>query len=201
MSLSEVRYGANGSSARYLSRAFHSDPPEARMMPGIYRKVTDTERMRGQIDCDEVYPGIIIGTGHTVKNVKYLNKLGVTHVLNMAEGDVNLNPATYAAQGICYKGFRVKDLPGERIACTFDEAVAFIDRAQSFSIGLVFVNCLLGQSRAATAVAAYLMTKRNMSATDAITLMRKSRDVRPNMGFLHQLGQLDDQLRSQRYRR
>ena len=49
------------------------------------------------MDCDEVYPGIIIGTGPTVKNLKYLVKLGVTHVLNTAENDVNISPGRYAA--------------------------------------------------------------------------------------------------------
>ena len=56
------------------------------------------------MDCDEVYPGIIIGTGPTVKNLKYLVKLGVTHVLNTAENDVNISPGRYAKEGIMYKG-------------------------------------------------------------------------------------------------
>ena len=46
------------------------------------------------------------GTGETVKNFKYLQKIGVTHVLNTAESDVNINPERFRSAGICYKGFR-----------------------------------------------------------------------------------------------
>ena len=55
--------------------------------------------MRMGLDCDEVYPGIIIGTGPTVKNLKYLVKLGVTHVLNTAENDVNISPGRSVPPG------------------------------------------------------------------------------------------------------
>jgi protein-tyrosine phosphatase len=79
--------------------------------------------------------------------------------------------------------------------------VEFIDRALSFSYGLVFVNCLLGYSRSTAIVAAYLMKKKNMSASEALLYLRKTREVKPNVGFLQQLGKLDDELRAQRYRR
>ena len=46
----------------------------------------------------------------------------------------------------------------------FHSTTAFIDRAVS-SGGLVVVNCVMGWSRSATCVAAYLMMKQNMKAT------------------------------------
>lgn len=64
--------------------------------------------------------------------------------------------------------------------------------------GKVFVHCLLGVSRSATCVLAYLMIKKNMLAVDALRLVRRHRDVRPNNGFLGQLAQLDNHLRRQR---
>ena len=45
------------------------------------------------------------------------------------------------------------------------------------------------------------MKKKNMSAAEALLYLRKSREVKPNVGFLQQLGKLDDELRAQRYRR
>ena len=48
----------------------------------------------------------ILGTGETVKNFKYLQKIGVTHVLNTAENDVNINPQRFKDVGISYRGFR-----------------------------------------------------------------------------------------------
>jgi protein-tyrosine phosphatase len=192
---------ANVSTGAYLSRTFNIDPPERRIMPGVPSYKDAGERMRLGMDCDEVYPGVIIGTGQTVKNLKYLVKLGVTHVLNTAENDVNLSPQRYAKEGISYKGFRLADLPQADIYQHFDDCAEFIDRALSFSHSLVFVNCLLGASRSATIVAAYLMKKKRMSATQALSIMRQCREVRPNIGFLQQLGQLDDELRKERYRR
>ena len=85
----------------------------------------------------------VTGTGETAKNLKYLLDIGVTHLLNTAENDVNINPRKYTKEGICYKGFRCPDLPQADIAQFFDESVEFIDRALSFSCGKVFVNCLL----------------------------------------------------------
>ena len=37
------------------------------------------------MDCDEVFPGILLGNGATVKKKEYLDKIGVSHVLNAAE--------------------------------------------------------------------------------------------------------------------
>ena len=132
--------------------------------------------------------------------MKYLQKINVTHVLNTAETDVNINPKKYAKEGICYKGFRCHDLPDADISQFFDECVEFIDRALSFSFGKVFVNCFLGFSRSTAIVAAYLMKKKNMTAAEALLAMRQTREVKPNVGFLQQLGKLDDELRAKRYR-
>merc|ERR1711953_82236 len=112
----------------YLMRPMNIEPRDKRMMPGlpVYRDYS--ERLRLGLDCDEVYPGIIIGTGETVKNLKYLQSIGVTHVLNTAENDVNVNPKRYTKEGIGYMGFRCQDLPHSDISQFFDESVEFIER-------------------------------------------------------------------------
>jgi len=117
-----------------------------------------------------------------------------------AENDININPERFRAAGISYKGFRCPDLPHADIAQFFDECVEFIDRALSFSCGLVFVNCLLGFSRSTAIVSAYLMKKKGLSAAESLSLMRQEREVKPNVGFLCQIGKLDDELRKERYR-
>jgi len=191
---------ANATTASYLMRTINVEPPTRRLMPGQGTYRSYEQRLTQGLDCDEVYPGIIIGTGETVKNMKYLQKIGVTHVLNTAENDVNLNPQRYKKAGFGYHGFRCPDLPHQDISQFFDECVEFIDVALSFSMGKVFVNCLLGYSRSTAIVMAYLMKKKRMTASQALSLMRETREVKPNVGFLGQLGKLDDQLRADRYR-
>jgi len=170
-------------------------------MPGVPRKLNHTQRIRIKKDCDEVFPGIIVGSGESIKNIDYLLDLGVTHVLNTAEIDVRVDPSKFSKNGICYKGFIVKDMPSANIKQHFQECADFIERALSMRCGLVFVNCFMGYSRAATIVAAYLMLKKNYTATQALMYMRNSREVQPNLGFLQQLAEVDNDLRKERYRK
>jgi len=146
-----------------------------------------------RVDCDKVYSGIIIGNGDTICNIPYMQGIGVTHVLNTAEHHVEVNPGKYPCYGIQYYGFHVDDLPEANISRYFHSTTAFIDKAVK-SGGLVVVNCVMGWSRSATCVAAYLMIKHNMKATKALELIRQNRSIRPNAGFLQQLADLENTL-------
>ncbi|XP_036784720.2 dual specificity protein phosphatase 13 isoform X8 [Manis pentadactyla] len=59
----------------------------------------------------------------------------------------------------------------------------------------VLVHCVVGVSRSATLVLAYLMLHQQLSLRQAVVTVRQRRWVFPNRGFLHQLCQLDQQLR------
>ncbi|XP_023325845.1 dual specificity protein phosphatase 3 [Eurytemora carolleeae] len=159
-------------------------------MPGNCRNISD-----------EVFPGIHVGDKGAAKNTFYLKKVGVTHVLNTAEGQkqatVDTNAAYYKPVGIKYKGLKLLDVAQTNIAMHFDEVAEFIDEALS-SGGCVLVNCQMGMSRSSTCVLAYLMLRQNMTAVEALTEVRKHRDVRPNDGFLRQLAELDNKLRRER---
>ena len=60
-------------------------------------------------DCDEVSPGLFIGDRRTAENTRLLAKLGITHVLNAAEGPweefgfVNLNQQHFADKSSIYQ--------------------------------------------------------------------------------------------------
>lgn len=172
-------------------------------LPGFDSNLDNLQYYRAQqeIDCDEIYPGIYIGDGITAKNKKYLEMLGITHLLNAAEGKrfgfVNTNSNYYADTTIRYLGLPIKDLPTEDISKYFYTTANFIDEAVSME-GKVFVHCMKGISRSATCVLAYLMIKKDMLAVDAIQLIRTNRDIFPNKGFLWQLAELDNKLRRQR---
>lgn len=150
---------------------------------------------------DEVFPGIHVGDKGAAKNTFYLKKVGVTHVLNTAEGQrqgtVDTSQEFYKPFGIKYKGLKLLDVAQTNIALHFNEVAEFIDEALA-SGGRVLVNCQMGMSRSSTCVLAYLMLRQNMTAVEALTEVRKHRDVRPNDGFLRQLAELDNKLRRER---
>ncbi|XP_020287764.1 dual specificity protein phosphatase 3 isoform X2 [Pseudomyrmex gracilis] len=176
---------------------------EFKPLPGLDPNLHHWEYLRAQqeIDCDEVYPGIYIGNGTTAKNKRYLKTLGITHILNAAEGKrfgfVNTDSNYYADTTMKYLGLPIKDLPTADISEYFHVTASFIDEALTRG-GKAFVHCMQGVSRSATCVIAYLMIKKNMLAVDAINLLRTNRDIHPNSGFLRQLAHLDNQLRRQR---
>ncbi|XP_074097914.1 dual specificity protein phosphatase 3 isoform X2 [Cotesia typhae] len=181
-----------------LSRALRDTRSEFKPIPGFEHEVHNYTQ---DIDCDEVYPNIYIGDAETVKNKAYLQRIGITHVLNAAEGNrfghVNTNQHYYRNTPIKYFGIPVSDLPTVDISKYFNDVANFIDEALKNN-GKVFVHCMMGISRSSTCVIAFLMIKRNMLCEDAIRLIRKSRDIHPNDGFLRQLAALDNQLRRRR---
>jgi len=152
---------------------------------------------------DEVFPGIIVGGKAAARNKDYLLLLGVTHVLNTAEGNgcnvrsrmtVNTGAEYYRPAGIQYMGLRLLDVSQTNISEHFDDIIHFIDSAISGG-GKILVNCHLGVSRSPTCVLAYLITKHNMTVAQAVDQVRKHRMVKPNEGFLKQLTELDVRLR------
>ena len=56
------------------------------------------------------------------------------------------------------------------------------------------VNCWQGGSRSATVVLAFLIQHQQMSLDEALVLVKKKRDIRPNNGFLTQLITLEETL-------
>nr|ACO12051.1 Dual specificity protein phosphatase 3 [Lepeophtheirus salmonis] len=150
---------------------------------------------------DEVFPGIHVGDKGAAKNAFYLKKVGISHVLNTAEGTrnglVDTNAKFYKPFGINYKGLKLLDVAQTNISMYFQEVSDYIDEALRNG-GKVLVNCMMGMSRSSTCVPAYLMLRQNMTAVEALTEVRKHRDIRPNDGFLRQLADLDNKLRRER---
>ena len=49
-------------------------------------------------------------------------------------------------------------------------------------------------------IKAFVSMYLGLSAAESLSLMRQEREVKPNVGFLCQIGKLDDELRKERYR-
>ena len=155
------------------------------------------------VDCDEVFPDIFIGDEASARNIKFLQKMGITHVLNTAEGIwtdcsfVNLTEAYYAETGVIYQGLQLWDHTCVKILPYLGCANEFIASCIN-SGGRILVNCQMGVSRSSTATIAYMMLSKNWTASDVLRLFRKRRDIRPNDFYLEQLVDLDNDLRKLR---
>ena len=153
------------------------------------------------VDCDEVHPNLFIGDEAAAKNIRFLNHLGITNVLNTAEGRddnlVDLDENYYEGSGIQYKGFLMWDSTWFDVGPFIEEAVDFIAKALETD-GRCLVNCQMGVSRSSTCALAYMMKKKDMTAVEALRQFRTHRDVRPNDGFMKYLVELDNKLRKVR---
>ncbi|XP_072313036.1 dual specificity protein phosphatase 3 [Eucyclogobius newberryi] len=147
---------------------------------------------------NEVFPRIYIGNAFVAQNTMRLQKLGVTHVLNVAEGTsfmhVNTSVDFYAGTGITYHGISANDTEQFNLSAYFEEGAEFIDKALAHNKGKVYVHCREGYSRSPTMVVAYLMLRHKMDARQAVATVRHKREIGPNDGFLRQLCQLNERL-------
>ncbi|XP_054161091.1 dual specificity protein phosphatase 3-like [Oppia nitens] len=149
---------------------------------------------------NEVYPNIYISDGTTAICLQLLRRLGITHVLNASCGKdrqfglVNTSAEYYRSSGIEFLGIEALDISIYPLYRHFEKAADFIHRGLQHSDGRVLVHCGEGISRSATLVLAYLMIKRRLTAQEAVGKVVRQRSIFPNIGFLRQLCELNDQL-------
>jgi len=146
---------------------------------------------------DLVHPHIYLGDASTALCIGQLREMGVTAVLNAAQGSmadwsyVNTKAIYYTGVGIQFLGVPAIDLKWYPICNHFQEASNFIDEVIQ-SKGIVLVHCVQGISRSATLVLAYLIMKRKMTIQQAMEAVRSKRSIAPNEGFVQQLIELND---------
>ncbi|GFR76992.1 dual specificity protein phosphatase 3 [Elysia marginata] len=137
---------------------------------------------------------IFIGEGEFALDTENLRRLQVTHVLNSAQcRGINSNPNMYTNSGFHFFAVMALDRIDCDISQFFNTAADFIESAVK-SNGKVYVHCVKGVSRSPTLVMAYYMIKCNMTLPDAARLVRAHREIIPNIGFLRQLCQLNNNL-------
>lgn len=147
---------------------------------------------------DEVYPNLYVGEDTIALSRVGLRNLGITHLLNVAQGDsnyhVNGNNVLYHKVNIEYMGLEATDQMNFDLSIYFEKGANFIEKGLK-SGGKVMVNCKQGASRSATLVLAYLMMKCHMTAKEAVRTVRAKREIDPNEGFLQQICNLNETLK------
>uniref|UniRef100_A0A8C5PU03 Dual specificity protein phosphatase n=1 Tax=Leptobrachium leishanense TaxID=445787 RepID=A0A8C5PU03_9ANUR len=134
-------------------------------------------------------------TGVIAGNRSKLKKIGITHILNAAhcaweckEDEIQYGPH------IQYYGITAEDCPEFNIRVFLRPGAQFIHEALSTPNGKILVHCVLGKSRSATLVIAYLMIYQHFTLEEAIRHISRFRCISPNCGFLEQLRQLENEL-------
>lgn len=172
----------------------HFTPPTTSELLGLLLR---NRRPTGPFN--EVWPGIYIGDAHTAQDKPALLGLGVTHVLNAADGPshIDTGPGFYSDTCIRYHGVEAPDSKDFDLSPYFHPAADFIHEGLA-QRGKVFVHCARGISRSAALVLAYLMIRERLPLAEAVVEVRRHRNILPNAGFLSQLCHLDQSLALER---
>ncbi|XP_072311730.1 dual specificity phosphatase 29 [Eucyclogobius newberryi] len=150
---------------------------------------------------NQVWDNVYIGDEETARDKHKLKELGITHVLNAAEGtwnSVDTEAGYYSDMDMVYYGVVAEDTTTFDLSQYFHSAAGFIHKTLSDPQNKLLVHCVMGRSRSATLFLAYLMICRNMTVVDAVESVKKRRRIVPNWGFLKQLRELDMRLQERR---
>ncbi|CAL8282893.1 unnamed protein product [Merluccius merluccius] len=192
----------SGRSTIALKGAEASAQKEEYVTPGGYELEKILSRgSAAYTHVNEVWPNVYIGDEQTAKDKSNLKRLGVTHVLNAAEGtwnSVDTGAEYYRDMAVAYHGAAAEDVVAFDISQHFDSAAGFIDETLRDPRNKLLVHCVMGRSRSATLFLAYLMICKNMTVVDAVDHVKRRRHIMPNWGFLKQLRQLDERLQEKR---
>lgn len=142
-------------------------------------------------EMDQVIDGLYVGNEAVSSKIEVLQEQSITHILVAGYGLKQHFPESFQ-----YKKLDLVDTPGYNIHQHFSVCNSFIDSARSHG-GRVLVHCSKGKSRSTTLVSAYLMYSLQMTAPQALQLVKEKHQVtEPNFGFVYQLNQYGEVLRS-----
>ncbi|XP_028279096.1 dual specificity protein phosphatase 13-like [Parambassis ranga] len=148
---------------------------------------------------DEVWPNLYIGNVAAAQSRKTLHKLSITHVLNAAHAKQgSIGDQRFYGDTCVYYGIPAEDSNHFDLSQYFRSAAEFVHKALKSKDGKVLVHCIMGVSRSATLVLAYLMLQQHLSLRDALRHVVQKRPIYPNRNFLSLLLKLDEQLTRKR---
>lgn len=129
---------------------------------------------------------IALGGRDDANNHDCLVKLGVSHILNVA----NSLPNSFADSYI-YLNFGLHDTEDEQIIDVMEKASAFIKHVEEID-GRVLIHCVSGVSRSVTVAILHLIMEHKMLLKDAYNYITSCRPfIAPNDGFKLQMAEAE----------
>ncbi|KAK6293589.1 hypothetical protein J4Q44_G00359150 [Coregonus suidteri] len=129
---------------------------------------------------DEVWPNLYIGNVAIAQNRGALKKLGITHILNAAHfKQGSIGDQDYYGNACVYCGFPTEDSSHFDLSQYFKPAADFIHNALKTKDGKVLVHCIMGISRSATLVLAFLMMHCRLPLRTALKHVTQRRAIYP----------------------
>uniref|UniRef100_A0A1I7ZBT9 Dual specificity protein phosphatase 14 n=1 Tax=Steinernema glaseri TaxID=37863 RepID=A0A1I7ZBT9_9BILA len=144
--------------------------------------------VRNSSGMNEILPGLYLGNLKDSKDEEQLEEKKIGFIVS-AHRSLDKNAENKAAKKLKCTVMRIaiNDNPGEDIEQYFSTVCAFIHAAR-LQEGNVLVHCLMGVSRSAAFVAAYLLCATHLNYEDVFAFISAKRPmVNPNFGFRMQL--------------
>lgn len=133
--------------------------------------------------------GIHLGNWQSVKDLNYLQKHNITHVVT-ALPKTMCNMEELAKFSIKQHQVPCEDSPNFQIFPLLKAVADFIEAG--VREGNVLVHCAAGISRSTTCLIAYFIRHRKMSTEAALTYIRQKRScASPNYGFINALKEFE----------
>jgi len=129
---------------------------------------------------------LFIGDKHSVQKAKHMRDLGITHILSVID---NENLPSLPSPNIKRLHIDVLDETSVDLSIHFDRAVQFIEEALMEPDSAVLVHCVVGKSRSASCVLAYLMKTYSLTYPQSFAVVNSIRSggIAPNESFVSQL--------------
>jgi len=139
----------------------------------------------GWKNVDAIIEGkLYLGNLSAARSSRSLSERRITHVVTVCSDPI---PGELPESGMTHMRIPIEDVDHADLLIYLPIAVRFIDKALR-EHGIVLVHCVQGLSRSAAVVAAYLMWSRQISAAQALEVVRRAREqVWVNPGFQEQL--------------
>lgn len=139
-------------------------------------------------EATEIIPNLWLGSIKSACNKEELLKNNIKSIISVHIGAVELYPDCFK-----YHNYDLCDTENEEIISAFNDILPII-HDNLLQGKATLIHCMVGASRSATIVAAYLVRYHGHSPVSALSVMKEKRPlINPNSGYIKQLVEYYDQ--------